>query len=257
MTPCNASTSAFTAGESLRYNAYFQIGFVSVNHLAIQTQVTETTSDGVPLYDILASGETQKTLGNLYPLRDSFRVQMRQSDLKPVWFYEHDIEKKYEAVKQQTFRYQDEATSIRYNAVKNGENSESQHNYTGPSPLDPLSILYGVRNQAFEGMQKGDKIHFTYFDPDGDTDICLTYAGKETIRLRGGKRYQCIKLTFNVAEGTVFSKKEPVSIWLSDDDNHLIVHAEAKLKIGYAKVDLVACEGTKYPVTSLVSDKKK
>ncbi|MBP5259636.1 MAG: DUF3108 domain-containing protein [Paludibacteraceae bacterium] len=254
-TPLNAA--AFGSGEELQYQAYFQIGFVSVNHLLIETDIQESVHNGQAVYDITASGETQKTLGNLYPLKDSFRVQMRQSDLKPVWFYEHDKENKYEAVKQQTFLYQGDTTSIAYQSVKNGKQGESYHNYIGNAPVDPLTIIYGLRNYAFEKMKVGDKIHFTYFDPDGDTDICLTYSGEETIKLKGGKRYKCIKLSFNVAEGTVFSKKEPVHIWLSDDDNRLIVHAEAKLKIGYAKVDLVDAKGTKHPITSLVTDNKK
>ena len=37
---------------------------------------------------------------------------------------------------------------------------------------------------------------------------------------------------------------------LIDDSNRLIVHAEAKLKIGYVKLDLDNVQNNRYPLTS-------
>lgn len=253
LTATAAPRAPFGPGETLRYSAWFQIGFVSVGDLSIQTGISEDAVDGTSVLDITASGETGKTLGRLYPLQDSFRVQLRQDDMKPVWFREHDRERAYEAVKEQWFRYSGDSAVIRHRAVKNGKEESSEHRYTDGCPADPLSILYGLRLSDFSAMRPGDTLRYTYFDPDGDTGIVLAYAGLETVKLRNGERYRCHKLTFNVADGTVFSRKEPVSVWLSDDDNRIIVHAEAKLKIGYAKVDLREASGILRPLTAASS----
>ena len=229
----------FADGETLRYKAYFQLGLMTINGVSLESTVHIGNQQGTPVYDITAHGATEKTMKSLYKLQDTLKTRMRCSDLQTLSFYEHDMEHKYEAVKEH--RYTPTGTGLQIDATenRNGGLLEQTFRFDDRRPTDALSILYRIRLYDFGKMKAGDKIRFCYFDMGGNTDIELTYRGQETVKLKNGKSYSCYKLSFSVADGTLFSKKEPVSVWIATGGSRPIVHAEAKLKIGYAKVDLV------------------
>ena len=229
----------FADGETLRYKAYFQLGLMTINGVGLESTVRVGDCYGTPAYRITAHGATEKTMKTLYKLQDTLKTAMRCSDLQTLWFYEHDMEHKYEAVKEHRYTPTGNGLSIAAKENRNGDLHQRSFDYDNRRPTDALSILYRIRMYDFSKMKAGDKINFCYFDYGNNTDIELTYRGQETVKLRNGKSYTCHKLSFSVADGTLFSKKEPVSVWIATGGSRPIVHAEAKLKIGYAKVDLV------------------
>ncbi|HOH96669.1 MAG TPA: DUF3108 domain-containing protein, partial [Candidatus Enterocola sp.] len=105
-----------------------------------------------------------------------------------------------------------------------------------------------IRNYDFSNIAVGESTQFTFYRVDGVLNLSITYVGKENISLRDGTTYRCLRFYFETSDGTLFSSENPVSIWLTDDKNKIIVHAEAKLKIGYAKLDLVKVSKNRYPL---------
>ena len=228
----------FKDGETLRYKAYFQLGLMTVNGVGLESTVHIKNYEGTPVYEITAHGATEKTMKTLYKLQDTLITNMRCSDLQTLSFYEHDIEHKYTATKSHRYTPTETGLEIAATENRNGDLHSRTFTYDNNRPTDALSILYKIRLYDLDKCKNGDKITYCYFDYGNNTDIVLTYSGKESIKLKNGKNYYCHKLTFSVADGTLFSKKEPVTVWIATGGSRPIVHAEAKLKIGYVKVDL-------------------
>jgi hypothetical protein len=70
----------------------------------------------------------------------------------------------------------------------------------------------------------------------------MKYLGKETIKVDAGT-FNCIRFAPVVQKGRVFKKEEDLSVWVTDDVNHLPILAQAKLMVGSVKIELKQYEG--------------
>ena len=49
--------------------------------------------------------------------------------------------------------------------------------------------------------------------------------------------------------GRIFKKEEEMRIWISDDDNKLMIKVETKIIVGVIKAELYSFEGLKSPLS--------
>lgn len=253
---CALKNTAFKAGEQLRYSAYFQWGALIVDRLSLNTSIKSGKYHNEDVYSIEAVAQTEKTMHTFFALCDSFRSEIRKSDMFGLYYYEHDKERKYEAIKHHSFYPIHEGMVLEASEWHNGTPEKKEYICHNSCPMDALSLLFRIRNYDFNNFKEGESQCFAYGDLNGVSELSLIYVGKEQIKLRNGAVYNCLRFHFTAVDGTLFSKDNPVSIWLSDDDNHLIVHAEAKLKIGYAKMDLEEVKGNRHPLSAQTKTKK-
>ena len=231
--------TSFTPGESLSYNAYFQWGAIYIDNVTIDTRVSEEVYEGTPVYDILAVAETHGTMRRFYALLDTFEVKVRKADMASVWFYQQDYEKNYHGEKRYRYSYTDSTATIDAYEDRNGEVYQGQSTFEWQYPMDAFCLLFRLRNYDFSEAMPGNRYKFEFFNKGRCEVLHIVYVGPDAATLRDGTVYKdCNKFIFEASEGTLFSKDNPVSIWVTRDRFHLIVHAEAKLKIGTAKIDL-------------------
>ena len=84
-------------------------------------------------------------------------------------------------------------------------------------------------------------------------DLSLKYCGEESIKLRNKKKYKALKFVPQLVTGGIFEDDNAMSIYVSNDDNHVPLYVEAKIKVGYVKVMLNDIQNAKYPMASLLS----
>ena len=75
--------------------------------------------------------------------------------------------------------------------------------------------------------------------------------GKETITIGLGT-FKCVKFKPMVATGKVFKDEYPMTLYVTDDKNHIPILAEAAILVGKVKMELITCNGLANPVTSRV-----
>lgn len=80
----------------------------------------------------------------------------------------------------------------------------------------------------------------------------LKFCGKETIKLRNGKKYKALKFVPKLITGDLFKHEDDMVIYVSDDNNHVPLLINAKIKVGSIKAMLDDVKNTKFPMTSLV-----
>lgn len=69
-------------------------------------------------------------------------------------------------------------------------------------------------------------------------DLRIIYLGKETIKTMYGK-IECLKYSPSTVAGNYFKNEDDMTIWFSDDANHIPVKAHLNLILGSINVNLV------------------
>jgi len=67
--------------------------------------------------------------------------------------------------------------------------------------------------------------------------------GKVVLKTKDGNKYNCIKFSALLIEGTIFKGGEDLFVWVTDDENRIPVMIEAKIIVGSVKALLSGTEG--------------
>ena len=116
---------------------------------------------------------------------------------------------------------------------------------------DVISSIYYARNIDFAKMKPGDKIPFTLFLDNQLYDIYVRYLGKEVVKTKYGK-FRAIKFKPLLIKGTIFEGGEKMTVWVSDDANHLPIRVESPITVGSVIVDMINFQNRRHPLSSLL-----
>ena len=62
--------------------------------------------------------------------------------------------------------------------------------------------------------------------------------------------YKCLKFKPMVATGSVFKDPYPMTLWISDDANHIPILAESAVIVGKVKLEIIKYTGLANTLTS-------
>jgi hypothetical protein len=115
---------------------------------------------------------------------------------------------------------------------------------------DVVSAMYCARNINFDNYKKDDKIPFKMFLDNEVYDMYIRYMGKEDIKTKYGK-FSAVKFSPLLLKGTIFEGGEKMTVWVSDDQNHIPLRIESPIVVGSVKVDMMSYRNLRYPLKSL------
>jgi hypothetical protein len=78
----------------------------------------------------------------------------------------------------------------------------------------------------------------------------IHYIGRETIKTKYGK-FDAIKLKPLLMKQSVFENGEKMTIWITDDSNHIPIRFESPIVVGRVRIELMQYENLKYTLTAL------
>lgn len=113
-------------------------------------------------------------------------------------------------------------------------------------------MAYFARNIDFTGLSEGERIPVTLLLDTQIYHLYMRYLGKELLKTRDGRKYNTIRFSIKLVEGTVFKGGEDLLVWVTDDKNHIPVLVEAKILIGSAKALLKDTENLRNKETARV-----
>ena len=82
-------------------------------------------------------------------------------------------------------------------------------------------------------------------------DMYMRFVGRETIKTKFGK-FKTLKIMPLLLKGSIFEGGEKMTVWVTDDDNHIPVRIESPLVVGKIKVDMMSYENLRHPLKSLI-----
>ncbi len=256
--PCVLKNTAFKAGEKLEYSAYFRWGVLQLSSFSIKSEVKRERYQGESVFAITAIGVTAGNMDRFFTIRDTMHAKLGVNDLRPVYFKEWVREEKYRAEREYWYTNTDTTTTIQWNYTDNKKKDKLGITTLTDCAVDAVSIIYRLRNyDVISQVPKPNQVFpIDYFSDGKSSPLQMRFEKREIVTLKNGDRYDCLKFELEVAEGTLFKNNERVYIWITNDKNRLIAYVEAKLKIGYVKMDLVNVEHHRHPLTAKLKPMK-
>jgi hypothetical protein len=238
---CNIRNKAFHTGENIQYVVFYNaLGlYVNAGTAVFNTALERINNKAV--YHVIGTGVTNSKYDWIYKVRDRYESFFDTATLQPYRFIRNIEEGGYKKYENVTFN-QTANTAITTNGV-----------FKVPNCIqDVLSAIYYARNIDFARYKQGDKIPFSMFLDNEVYNMYIRYLGRETVKTKYGK-FSTIKFSPLLVKGTIFEGGEKMTVWVTDDANHVPVRIESPIVVGTVKVDLMGYKNLRYPLTSLIS----
>lgn len=232
--------TAFSQGENLVYKVYYALAGAYVPAGEATFNTTLEKFGGKDTYHVVAEGKTFSFYDKFYRVRDKYETYIDTATLQPYKFIRDVNEGGYKTYENVTF-------------VKSaGTAVTTQGVYKVPPCIqDVLSAIFYARNINFNHYKKNDTIPFDMFLDRQVYHLYVRYLGKETIRTHYGK-FHAIKFRPLLIKGTMFEGGEKMSVWVSDDPNHIALRVESPITVGKVSVDMTMYRNPRYPLSSLI-----
>ncbi len=240
---CGLENSAFRTGERVTYKIYYTLAGIYIEAGEVSFSCVAEPFDGKPVYHIIAEGKTLPFYDNFYKVRDKYESFIDTASLQSYKFVRNVNEgdyKKYESV---SFNKAG-GTAITGDGV-----------YKVPDCIqDALSAVYCARNLDYGKMRPGDKIGFSIFLDNQVFPSYIRYLGKEELKTKYG-RFHTIKFKPLLIKGTLFEAGEKMTVWVSDDSNHIPLRVESPITVGSVKADMADFRNRRSSLSSRINNR--
>ena len=237
---CGIHNTSFQDTETITFKVmYSLVGDLSAGEVTFSSNLEML--NGKPVYHLTGDGKTYPFYDKIFKVRDKYESYIDTATLQPYKFVRNVYEGGYKKYENITFN-KNTNTAITNDGV-----------FKVPDCIqDVLSAIYYARNIDFNKYKPGDKIPFSVFLDNELYEMYIRYFGKETIKTKYGK-FKAIKFKPLLIKGTLFEGGEKMTVWVSDDQNHIPVRIESPITVGKVKVDMIGHRNLRHPLTSLVS----
>ena len=249
---CNDLNTSFKAGEAVSYHAYYNWGFIWLNAGQVSFTVDAVSVENTPAYHLKAHGATYKSYDRLYKVRDTFETKVDTLHLEPFEFKRVTNEGSYKA--NYLYKFNRKTRTINASIQKEKEARRDTTIRWKTCSFDLLTMVYKARNIDYSLYRVDEKIPISMVVDGEIHDIYIRYLGKETIKNREGRKFNCLKFSPLLVDGTIFESGEDMTVWVTDDANRIPIIVEAKILIGSVKAVFVNAENTRYPITAEVTE---
>ena len=245
---------AFQAGEKANFYIYYNLGPIWLHAGNVDFTVKERMEGNDALFDLKLAGKSTKSFDKFYCIRDTYSVTTRQEGLLPLYYREVKHEDSYFCDNRYVFDWKETAKDSNvYFEFRKKDRVRLDTISVEPGVLDLITTCYRIRSVDMSKVKKGQTIPFKLVMDSKIYDLSLKYCGEESIKLRNKKKYKALKFVPQLVTGGIFEDDNAMSIYVSNDDNHVPLYVEAKIKVGYVKVMLNDIQNAKYPMASLLS----
>ena len=247
---CTFRNTAFSSGEFLSYNLYYNWKFVWVKAGSASMSTVQSHYKGKDAYRASLITRGNNKVDEMFVLRDTLLCYC-STDLVPLYFRKGAREGKRYTVDEVWYSYPGgSSVSLKQRRLRKDGTSKTINNTRQECVYDMLNIFLRARNFNPSGWQKGYVMQIPIADGNGVDKAQLRYRGKSTVKADNGKKYRCIELSYMEKEDGKY--KEIVRFYVTDDQNHIPVRLDMFLRFGAAKAFLTGIKGNRNPITSIV-----
>ncbi|MER3498184.1 MAG: DUF3108 domain-containing protein [Chitinophagaceae bacterium] len=240
---CGMRNTSFQADEEVTYTVYYAVAGIYIDAgNAVFTNTLERLNNR-PVFHIVGDGKTNSSYDWIYKVRDRYETYIDTATLQPLKFIRNINEGGYKKYQNITFNHATN-TAVTSDGV-----------FKVPDCVqDVMSAVYYARNIDFNKYKVNDCIPFSMFLDNEVYNMYIRYLGKETVKTKYGK-FRAIKFKPLLIKGTIFEGGEKMTVWVTDDNNHIPVRIESPIVVGKVKIDMMSYKNLRHPLTSLIKIK--
>jgi len=129
--------------------------------------------------------------------------------------------------------------NVQFDHIKNQLiSSKSGLHKVPPSTHDILSAFYALRSLNYSTLKDGEVILFQTYFGDEMFQLKIRFRGKDVVKTGLGK-ISCYRFAPVTEVGRAFASEDDMTIWISDDENHVPIRVKMNLRVGSIKCDLI------------------
>jgi len=192
--------------------------------------------NGRETYHIKVEARSVGMFNWFFKVRDIYESWVDTEAIMPWKFYRYQREGGYKREE-----------TIEINQYEQWAQSERKKVNTPPYIQDIVSGFYYMRTLDFSHAQPEQVFPIDFILDDSVYHSRVIYQGKEIVETRMG-RFRCLKFKPMVAQGEVFDEPYPMTLWVTDDRNHVPVLGKSAVIVGSIKIELTDIKGLKYPM---------
>lgn len=237
---CGNRNTAFKAGEQFNLTIYYSVAglYVKAGNATVTTSLTHFNNR--PVYHVACVGKSNSSYDWVFKVRDYYDSYIDTATMQPLKFIRKIHEGSYKRQENIVFNKKTN-TAVTNKGVFKVPNCVQ----------DVVSAVFNARNIDFSKYKVNDKIPFEMFLSDELYHLYIRYLGKEKVKTRFGT-FNAIKFKPLLIKGEMFKGGEKMTVWVSDDKNHIPLRVESPIVVGSIKVDMTGYKNLRYPLSSRI-----
>ncbi|HTF81272.1 MAG TPA: DUF3108 domain-containing protein [Cytophagales bacterium] len=223
----------YKKAETINYTA--KLGLLKAADIVLNIDKELSMVDTTKCYKVGLMGSLDGTVDLFSELNDTFYSYVDTHSLKPRLFIKDQQENKYTRLEYTYFdftkkqaktvlKHTDSPDSIKYHPISEHVN-------------DMLTSYFHLRKIDFDKYQEGDTLKIDVFLDYDSHNFKFILKKREQIHTKIGARKSILLMPI-VPENELFRGDNPVSIWISDDENRIPLRLKAKSWVGNVEVDI-------------------
>lgn len=219
--------------ETIRYTA--KLGLVKAANIVLRTDEALIDIQDTKCYKVTLMGELDGTVDLFSELNDTFYSYVDTHTFKPKLFIRNLQENSYKKLEYNYFDFNSHKLTTIH---KKTTNPDSIKNYDISENINDLITSYfQLRKIDFEKYTTNDTLRIDVFIENESHNLKFLLKKREEIKTKIG-RFKTIVLVPIVPPTDFFRGEEPVSVWISDDENRIPLKMKAKSWVGNVEVDI-------------------
>ena len=252
---CKPMIKSFKSGEILEYSIVYNWGFIWVNAGKVKFEAKKELLNNKEVYHFSGTGTSVKKYDWIFTVRDYYNSWAHINSLKPIKYSRNTSEGKQKTKNYYSFDYnKNKIYSDTWNTKKKKQiDTLDLQNCT----FDIMTAVYYARTLDFSKYKLNEKIPLTMIVDNEIYNLYGRFLGKDVIKTRKKEKYNCLKFSILLVEGTMFKGGEDLTVWVSDDKNRIPLLVEAKILVGSVKAVFNNAKNLKYPSKYKIPKSKK
>lgn len=187
------------------------------------------------------TGTSSGAVSAMYKIRNTWGSYFDTINYQPQKSFRSIAENRYRKREETYFDYARNVASVR------AENDTPETVKITQRIQDMVGGYYFLRLQSYESKRVGDTLRVPAIFEDQTYDFKILYLGKQRIKTKKG-RINSFVLSPVMPENRLFSGKNPIKMWISDDLNRIPLKVEAEMIVGSVDLDIEDFNNLKYPI---------
>jgi hypothetical protein len=244
-TSCGVQNSAFSSGEELRFHVIYNWGAIWLESAEATFAVFPSSVKGRKSYLLKGSGFTYPKYAWFYKVQDVFETYVDSLSFRPFRFHADILEG---SKKEKHDYFFNNISKKVFTSIQRGKTSVKVDTIAiKDCTIDVLTAIYFARNIDYSNCKLRDTISVSLLLDGKLYPIYVRYLGKAVYTDKDLGKFNCIKFSPLLVEGTIFKGGEGMTVWVTDDKNKIPLYVETPIIIGSIKVKLISYKGLRNP----------
>jgi len=247
---CTLENTAFNAGESLKYQLYFNWQFVWLKAGTASLDIQNANFRGKPCMRASLITKGSSRTDKFFMMRDTLTSYFT-GDLIPLYYRKGAREGKRYYIDEAWYTQRSNGVDVHQRFTKHDGTIRTNDQTSTECIFDMVSMMMRARSFDPSSYKDGQRIKFLMADGGNVKSETLIFRGRKKFKMDStGTTYRC--LVFSFIEKKEKKEKEIVTFYITDDKNHIPVRLDLYLRFGTAKAFLISHTEPRNPMTSII-----